>query len=81
MNERDVARARQNEAEFHSYVQSVAVDTPSTADQLTKLADLKAKGVLTDAEYEQQKAKLLELATEIAGPSPGESSDGREGGQ
>ena len=59
MNERDIARARQNEAEFQSYVQSVAADAPSTADQLTKLADLKAKGVLTDAEYEQQKAKLL----------------------
>jgi hypothetical protein len=59
MNERDLARARQNEAEFQSYVQTVAADAPSTADELTKLADLKASGVLTDAEYEQQKAKLL----------------------
>ena len=30
-----------------------------TADELTKLADLKAQGVLTDAEFAQQKAKLL----------------------
>jgi len=30
-----------------------------TADQLHKLADLKDKGVLTDAEFEAQKAKLL----------------------
>ena len=31
----------------------------STADQLAKLADLKAKGTITDAEYEQAKAKIL----------------------
>jgi hypothetical protein len=29
------------------------------ADQLTKLADLKDRGVLTDAEFESTKAKLL----------------------
>ena len=32
---------------------------PSTADQLSKLADLKSQGVLTDAEFEAQKAKIL----------------------
>ena len=32
---------------------------PSVADQLTKLADLKDRGVLTDAEFQTQKAKLL----------------------
>ena len=30
-----------------------------TADELAKLADLKAQGVITDAEFAQQKAKLL----------------------
>ena len=39
------------------YIQSVA--SVSTADELTKLADLKEKGVITDAEFEAQKAKLL----------------------
>ena len=29
------------------------------ADQLHKLADLKSQGVLTDAEFEAQKAKIL----------------------
>ena len=29
------------------------------ADQLSKLADLKAKGVITDAEFEAQKSKVL----------------------
>jgi|SRR6185436_20012364 putative oligomerization/nucleic acid binding protein len=35
---------------------------PSSADtieQLTKLADLKAAGILTDAEFEAQKAKII----------------------
>ena len=30
-----------------------------TAEELAKLADLRAQGVITDAEFEQQKAKLL----------------------
>jgi hypothetical protein len=30
-----------------------------SADQLSKLADLKSQGVLTDAEFEAQKAKIL----------------------
>lgn len=32
---------------------------PSMADELAKLADLKAKGILTDEEFAAQKAKLL----------------------
>jgi hypothetical protein len=31
----------------------------STVDQLKDLADLKAQGILTDAEFEAQKAKIL----------------------
>ncbi len=31
----------------------------STADELLKLAELKDKGVITDAEFDSQKAKLL----------------------
>jgi hypothetical protein len=33
---------------------------PDLADELTKLADLRDRGALTDAEFEAQKAKLLE---------------------
>ena len=29
------------------------------ADELTKLADLKERGILSDAEFQAQKAKLL----------------------
>ena len=60
MTERDMADAAQNEAAFRSYVQDAAGSSGGgTADELAKLADLKAKGVLTDEEFAQQKAKLL----------------------
>jgi hypothetical protein len=59
MTERDIASARQNEAAFRTYVQSAAGTGGGTADELAKLADLKASGVITDAEFAQQKAKLL----------------------
>ncbi len=40
-----------------AYIQSVA--GTSTADELSKLAALKEKGVITDAEFEAQKSRLL----------------------
>lgn len=36
-----------------------AAAAPSTLDQLKQLGDLKAQGILTDAEFEAQKAKIL----------------------
>jgi hypothetical protein len=59
MAERDVQQAQTQEAAFRSYVQDAAGSGGGTADQLSKLADLRAQGVLTDAEFEAQKAKLL----------------------
>jgi hypothetical protein len=59
MTERDLAQARSQEAAFRSYVQDAAGSDGGTASELSKLADLKAQGVLTDAEFEAQKAKLL----------------------
>jgi len=40
-----------------AYIQSVA--GTSTADELSKLAELKEKGVITESEFEAQKSKLL----------------------
>ena len=40
-----------------AYIQGVA--GLSTADELSKLAELKDKGVITDTEFEAEKAKLL----------------------
>ena len=51
-------RAQRQQQAFDSYVKETA-GSSSSADELAKLADLKAKGVLTDAEFEAQKAKLL----------------------
>lgn len=58
MHERAAQQAQQQQEAFDTYVKEAA-GTSSAADELTKLADLKAKGVLSDAEFEEQKAKLL----------------------
>jgi ABC-type multidrug transport system fused ATPase/permease subunit len=58
MHERAAQQAQQQQEAFDSYVKEAA-GSSSAADELTKLADLKAKGVLSDAEFEAQKAKLL----------------------
>ncbi|HEX4530706.1 MAG TPA: SHOCT domain-containing protein [Acidimicrobiia bacterium] len=42
-----------------AYIQQAAGTTPSTADELQRLADLKAQGVINDAEFETAKAKAL----------------------
>jgi len=59
MSERDVQRAQQQQDQFNAYVREAAGSGSNSADELSKLADLKAKGVITDAEFEQQKAKIL----------------------
>lgn len=38
---------------------AAAADGPSTLDQLQQLGELRAQGILTDAEFEAQKAKIL----------------------
>jgi ABC-type multidrug transport system fused ATPase/permease subunit len=58
MHERAVAQAQQQQQAFDSYVRQAAGGS-SQVDELAKLADLKEKGVLSDAEFEAQKAKLL----------------------
>ena len=59
ITEHDVAHASAQEQAFQSYVRQTAGTTGGTAEELTKLAALKDQGVLSDAEFEQQKAKLL----------------------
>ena len=58
MQEHAMESAQAQEQAMRQYVQSVA-PTASPADELAKLADLKAKGVISDAEYEAAKAKAL----------------------
>lgn len=59
MAEHDQRDAQAQQEAFKQQVQQAAGSSSSTADELTKLADLHSRGVLTDAEYEAQKAKAL----------------------
>jgi len=58
MHERAVQQARQQDQAARQYIQEVA-GTPNTADQLTKLAELRDRGVITPEEFEREKAKVL----------------------
>jgi ABC-type multidrug transport system fused ATPase/permease subunit len=57
MHERALQQAQQQESDFRQYVQETA--QTSSADQLTKLADLRDRGVIPDDEFQQQKASIL----------------------
>ena len=60
MHERAAADAAQQQKAFDTYVKQAAGSAgDNTADQLSKLADLKSQGVITDAEFDAQKAKVL----------------------
>ena len=60
MHERAAAEAAEQQKQFDAYVRETAgTQGSSTADQLSRLADLKSQGVLSDAEFEAQKAKIL----------------------
>jgi hypothetical protein len=58
MHERAAAQAALQQKMFNQRVQD-AGNGSTTADQLHKLADLKEKGFITDAEFQAEKAKLL----------------------
>lgn len=58
MGQRDIEQARTQQQAFDAYVKDVAA-TGGSADELSKLADLRQRGVINDGEFEQQKAKIL----------------------
>jgi hypothetical protein len=51
--------AAAQDAAAKAYIQQAAGTTGSTADEIQRLADLKAQGVISDAEFEAGKAKAL----------------------
>ena len=59
MRDRDVARANAQQADMEAYVRQAAGTSGGTADELTKLSELQSSGVITEAEFATQKAKLL----------------------
>ena len=58
-HERAAADAVQQRKAFDQYVRETAGAGGATSDQLSKWADLKNQGVITEAEFEAQKAKVL----------------------
>jgi hypothetical protein len=61
MSERTQQRKAAAEEEFRDSVRSAAEEAPgsSPATEITKLADLKDRGVITEEEFQQAKSKLL----------------------
>ena len=60
MHERQARDMQQQDEEARRYIQQAAAEAPaSTADQLTKLADLRDRGVISAEEFEREKAKVL----------------------
>jgi hypothetical protein len=60
----DMARRRMEDARAadeaaRSYIRDAAGGGTSVADELAKLADLRDSGVISDAEFQQQKSSLL----------------------
>jgi hypothetical protein len=58
MPDRARQRGERQEREFRDYVEETA-GGPDPADELSRLAALRDQGVLTDAEFEAEKAKIL----------------------
>ena len=58
MQEHALQQAQQQDAATRQYVQTVA-SSGGSADEIARLADLRDKGVISDAEFQQAKAKAL----------------------
>lgn len=59
MAERNQREAAKADAAMRAYVQQAAGSGGSAADELTKLSELHKSGVLSEAEFAAQKAKIL----------------------
>jgi membrane protein implicated in regulation of membrane protease activity len=58
MHERAVRQVQEQDQEARQYIREAA-GSGTPADQLTKLADLRDRGVITADEFEREKAKIL----------------------
>jgi Short C-terminal domain/Phospholipase_D-nuclease N-terminal len=59
MHEHAMEAAQAQDAAARAYIQQAAGTTPSTADELARIADLKARGVIDDAEFQRLKTKAI----------------------
>jgi hypothetical protein len=54
-----MARAQAQDAAMRDYVRDVAGSNGSQTDDLVRLADLRAKGLIDEAEFQQLKARVI----------------------
>ncbi|HEX4428601.1 MAG TPA: SHOCT domain-containing protein [Frankiaceae bacterium] len=59
LHERENRQAQASEEAMRQYLNRIGAPGASTSDELTRLADLRDRGVLTDAEFQTLKAKVL----------------------
>ncbi|HEX5095731.1 MAG TPA: SHOCT domain-containing protein [Acidimicrobiia bacterium] len=59
MSEHAMADAQKADEAARAYIRDAAGSGGSSADELARLADLKAKGVIDDAEFAKMKAKIV----------------------
>ncbi len=60
MHERAARQVQEQDTEARRFIQQAVAEAPaSMADQLAKLADLHDRGVISDAEFDREKAKVL----------------------
>jgi hypothetical protein len=65
MHERAANRQAESQRQLDAYVRRTAA-AGSPADELVKLADLRERGTISEAEFEQAKAKLLSGDSQVA---------------
>ena len=59
MHEHAAQAAAAQDAAMRNYVQQVTADSGGGAAEVARLAELRDKGVISEAEFQQQKSKLL----------------------
>jgi hypothetical protein len=59
MREHAVAQAQAQDAAMRDYVRSAAGSDGSPTDELVRLAELREKGMIDEAEYQQLKARVI----------------------
>ena len=59
MQEHSMKAAQAQDAALRQYVQNVAGSGGGSADEIARLADLRDRGVISEAEFQQAKAKAL----------------------
>jgi hypothetical protein len=59
MHDHAVEAAQAQDAAARAYIQQATGTTASSADEIARLADLKERGVIDDAEFQRLKAKAI----------------------